>query len=65
MMRGGKSIIGEKLISQQIPCTEWIYDQVNYKPPISEFKLAKIFPKVTKELREFILQIVLQQTLEN
>jgi len=60
----GNKIIGKKQISEQIPCTEWIYDQINYQPPISEFKLAKIFPKVTKELREFIFQTIKKYQIE-
>jgi hypothetical protein len=55
---GGSKLIGKKQISKETSCTEWIYDQINYKPPISEFKLAEIFPKVTKELREFIFQTI-------
>ena len=54
----GNKVIGRKQISKEMPCTEWIYDQINYKPPISEYKLAAIFPKVTKELREFIFQAI-------
>lgn len=46
-----KSPILEKVISEKTSCTEWIYDQVNYMPPISEFALAEIFPKVMAELR--------------
>ena len=60
----GRNIIGKKQISKEITCTEWIYDQVNYKPPISEFKLAEIFPRVTKELREFIFQTVKKHQIE-
>ena len=61
---GGEKIIEKKQISKEISCTEWIYDQVNYKPPISEFKLAEIFPKVTKELRDFIFQAVKKYQIE-
>ena len=43
-------------IFKTVTCTEWIYDQVNYSPPISEYKLAEMFPEVTKELRTFLLQ---------
>ena len=41
----------EKVITKETSCTEWIYDQVNYSPPISEFALAEIFPQVMTELR--------------
>jgi len=61
----GNKIIGKTQISEQVSCTEWIYDQVNYRPPISEFKLAEIFPKVTKKLREFIFQTVKKHQVEN
>jgi hypothetical protein len=45
-------------IYKSVPCTEWIYEQINYSPPISEYKLADIFPEVTKELRKFILKAI-------
>jgi hypothetical protein len=48
-------------IFKTVPCTEWIYDQVNYSPPISEYKLAEMFPEVTKELRTFILKTLSKQ----
>ena len=54
----GKVVIGKEQIHEELPCTEWIYDQVNYRPAISEFKLAAIFPKVTKKLRNFIFQSI-------
>ena len=61
---GGKKVIAKKAIEEKVSCTEWIYDQVNYRPPISEFKLAEIFPKVTKKLREFIFDSVKKYQIE-
>ena len=57
--------IGRKRIGRELPCTEWIYDQVNYKPAISEIKLAALFPEVTKELREFIFQKLSEDQTKN
>jgi hypothetical protein len=48
-------------IFKTVPCTEWIYDQVNYSPPISEYKLAEMFPEITKELRTFIIKALEKQ----
>ncbi len=61
---GGRKVIAKKVIKESTSCTEWIYDQVNYRPPISEFKLAEIFPKATKELREFIFDSVKKYQVE-
>jgi len=47
-------ILGKKLFNREIPCTEFIYDQVDYRPPKSEFRLAELFPQFTEELRAFI-----------
>lgn len=48
----------EKIITEKKSCTEWIYDQLNYRPPISEFALAKIFPKIMTELRNTALEAI-------
>ena len=50
-----RKLIAKKTIRKSINCTEWIYDQINYKPPISEFKLTEIFPEITKEIRTFLI----------
>jgi hypothetical protein len=52
--------IAEKTISKSIPCTEFIFDQVNYAPPKSEYKLARIFPSITAQLREFLVDSVIK-----
>ncbi|MCP4178805.1 MAG: hypothetical protein GY756_13655 [bacterium] len=46
--------IAEIITSEQTPCTEFIYDQMYYNPPISEFKLAQLFSKITDTLRVFL-----------
>lgn len=48
--------LGTIRISKDISCIEWIFDQLNYKPPVSEFKLAQVFPELTKDLRAFIIE---------
>lgn len=54
-------LIGKKLISKKVNCTEWIYDQIGYKPAKSEICLTEMFPEMTKEMREFILESVKSQ----
>ena len=41
----------EKVITEEIACTELIYDQISYRPPTSEFALAEIFPKAMTDLK--------------
>jgi hypothetical protein len=53
-----KKLLCKKVINKNVTCTEWIYDQIYYRPPVSEIKLAEIFPMITAELREFIYQSV-------
>ena len=48
----------EKVITKETSCTEWIYDQVNYGPPVSEFALAEIFPQIMAELRNTAIEAV-------
>lgn len=48
----------EKIITKETSCTEWIYDQVNYGPPVSEFALAEIFPNAMSELRNAAIEAV-------
>ncbi|MEI6055613.1 MAG: hypothetical protein WCR55_06095 [Lentisphaerota bacterium] len=43
-------------ISKEVSCTEWSYDQINYQPPISEFKLAEMFPEIMTDLRAFLIK---------
>ncbi|MCF7790373.1 MAG: hypothetical protein K9M56_00100 [Victivallales bacterium] len=57
--------LASKIISKNLSCTEWIYDQVNYSPPISEFKLAKIFPEVMNDLRKFLIKTLKRQNADN
>lgn len=49
-------ILTQTTISKKVSCTEWSYDQVNYQPPISEFKLAEMFPEVMTDLRVFLVK---------
>ena len=43
------------IITRKANCTEWAYDQINYLPPISEFKIAEMFPEIMTELRVFLV----------
>lgn len=45
----------ETIITKEVSCTEWSYDQLNYQPPVSEFKLAEMFPEVMADLRIFLV----------
>jgi hypothetical protein len=53
-----KKPILEKVITKETSCTEWIYDQINYGPPVSEFALAEIFPQTMTELRNAAIEAV-------
>jgi hypothetical protein len=46
--------IAEIITSEQMPCTEFVYDQMYYRPPISEIKLAQLFAKIADKLRIFL-----------
>ncbi len=48
--------LAQTSISKELSCTEWSYDQINYLPPISEFKLAEMFPEVMTDLRSFLVK---------
>lgn len=47
-------VVANELFSYEEPTTEWVYDQMNYQPPISEFALEQIFPKLMKSVREML-----------
>ena len=49
-------IIADEVFSQEVSTTEWIYDQMNYQPPISEFALEKSFPKIMTSIRKMLLK---------
>ena len=46
--------IGKTTLKHDKSCVEFVYDQIGYKPSISENALADIFPFVAKDLRTFI-----------
>jgi hypothetical protein len=48
-------IIADAIYTDKISTTEWIYDQMNYQPPISVFALEKTFPKLMKKIRTMLL----------
>lgn len=51
-----EQIIANEVYSQEVSTTEWIYDQMNYQPPISEFALEESFPKIMSSLRSMLLK---------
>ncbi|HBM16175.1 MAG TPA: hypothetical protein DD381_07540 [Lentisphaeria bacterium] len=53
-----KKAMSETTITKKISCTEWVYDQLYYMPPISEFKLAEMFPDVMTDLRDFLVNSI-------
>ena len=46
--------IGDTIIKDTMPCTEFIYDQIGYQPAKSEMVLVTMFPKLAKRLRKFV-----------
>lgn len=52
-----KPLVG-KIITKETSCTEWIYDQMNYNPPISEFAVAELFPQIMAEIRNSATEAV-------
>jgi len=54
-------IIADGLYTEKIPTTEWIYDQMNYQPPISVFALEKSFPNLMKKVRTMLLTAIKEQ----
>jgi hypothetical protein len=55
---GTNRIIADAIYTDRIPTTEWIYDQMNYQPPISVFALEKTFPKLMKKIRSMLLTAI-------
>ncbi|MBN1864172.1 MAG: hypothetical protein JW808_04665 [Victivallales bacterium] len=51
--RTGK-VIAEETFSYDEPTTEWIYDQMNYQPPVSAFALEKSFPRLMLSIRQML-----------
>jgi len=49
-------IIADEIFLQEESTTEWIYDQMNYQPPISEFAMEESFPKIMKSIRAMLLK---------
>lgn len=49
-------VIANEVLVYEEPTTEWVYGQMNYQPPISEFALEQIFPKLMKSVREMLLE---------
>lgn len=52
---GTRTVIAKGKFKAETSCTEFIYDQVDYMPPRAEFKLTEIFPQISSQLREFIV----------
>lgn len=53
-------VVARKTFEAEEPTTEWIYGQMNYHPPISEFALEAIFPKFMKTVRVMLLEALKQ-----
>ena len=54
-------IIKNDVFTQEVSTTEWIYDQMNYQPPISEFALEEAFPGIMKSMREMLVDALKEQ----
>ena len=53
--------IAKTTIKHEQDCVEFIYDQIGYKPSVSENILADIFPLAAKDLRKFIRTTLKEQ----
>ena len=51
--KGGR-VLAHGTISKRVPCTEWMYDQINYLPPKSEFRFIELFPQFAADLRDML-----------
>lgn len=51
--KNNKLLVKENFTYEE-PTTEWLYDQMNYQPPISEFALEEIFPKLMSSVRKML-----------
>jgi len=51
-----KNSIAKDKFRAETTCTEFLFDQMDYTPSIGEAKLCKIFPKITSQLRTFVLK---------
>jgi hypothetical protein len=52
---GTATVIAKGKFKAETSCTEYVYDQVDYMPPKAEFKLTEIFPQISTQLRDFIV----------
>ncbi len=48
--------LGRKKINKKIGCTEWIYDQLDYRPAKSESRMVELLPVIISDLREFVAE---------
>ena len=55
---GTKTVIAKDRFKAETSCTEYIYDQVDYMPPRAEFKLTEIFPQISAQLRNFVVDSI-------
>ena len=46
--------IGKCTLKKEATCIEFIYDQIDYQPSVSEDVMAEMFPEMAKELRQFL-----------
>ncbi len=51
-----KEVIAKEKIRAETSCTEFLFNNSEYTPSISEIKLCEIFPAITAQLRTFILK---------
>ena len=49
-------VIANEVFSHEVSTIEWIYGQMNYQPPISEFALEESFPKIMTSVRKMLLK---------
>ncbi|OGV37022.1 MAG: hypothetical protein A2X48_04200 [Lentisphaerae bacterium GWF2_49_21] len=51
-----KNVIAKEKIRGETSCTEFSFYQMDYTPSVAEVKLCEIFPKLTSQLRAFVLK---------
>jgi len=58
-------IVANEVFSYEESTTEWIYDQMNYQPPISVFSLEESYPKIMASIRKMLLKSLKDANVAN
>ena len=55
---GTGKVLAEDTFTFEESTTEWIYDQMNYQPPVSVFALEKSFPELMGSIRGMLFEVI-------